>query len=81
MIFSHKYRLYADTNFTSTEWVDWFEYGTRSQKTELADVRQEVNELTRYDRLSQLASSQGMKLQKKIEKQWVQVVMNKFKNF
>ncbi|MFQ9596900.1 MAG: hypothetical protein ACLRZG_00845 [Streptococcus sp.] len=29
------------------------------KKTELADVRQEVNELTRYDRLSQLASSQG----------------------
>lgn len=35
-----------------------------AKKTELADVRQEVNELTRYDRLSQLASSQGMKLQK-----------------
>ena len=40
----------------------------KSKKTELADVRQEVNELTRYDRLSQLASSQGMKLQKENRK-------------
>ena len=39
-----------------------------AKKTELADVRQEVNELTRYDRLSQLASSQGMKLQKENRK-------------
>ena len=38
-----------------------------AKKTELADV-QEVNELTRYDRLSQLASSQGMKLQKENRK-------------
>ena len=41
---------------------------TEAKKTELADVRQEVNELTRYDRLSQLASSQGMKLQKENRK-------------
>ena len=39
-----------------------------AKKTELADVRQEVNELTRYDRLSKLASSQGMKLQKENRK-------------
>ena len=39
-----------------------------TKKTELADVRQEVNELTRYDRLSKLASSQGMKLQKENRK-------------
>ena len=39
-----------------------------TKKTELADVRQEINELTRYDRLSKLASSQGMKLQKENRK-------------
>ena len=35
-----------------------------AEQTELADIKQEVNELTRYERLSQLASSQDMKLQK-----------------
>ena len=35
-----------------------------TEQTELADIKQEVNELTRYERLSQLASSQDMKLQK-----------------
>ena len=35
-----------------------------SEQAELDDIKQEVNELTRYERLSQLASSQDMKLQK-----------------
>ena len=35
-----------------------------AKQTELDDIKQEVNELTRYERLSQLASSQDMKLQK-----------------
>ena len=35
-----------------------------AEQTELADIKQEVNELTRYERLSQLASSQDMKRQK-----------------
>ena len=39
-----------------------------AKKTELADVRQEVNELTRYDRLSQLASSPGNEAAKRKSK-------------
>ena len=35
-----------------------------SEQAELDNIKQEVNELTRYERLSQLASSQDMKLQK-----------------
>ncbi|MDO4667158.1 MAG: cell division protein FtsL [Streptococcus sp.] len=35
-----------------------------SEQTELDDIKQEVNELARYERLAQLASSQDMKLQK-----------------
>ena len=35
-----------------------------SEQAEWDNIKQEVNELTRYERLSQLASSQDMKLQK-----------------
>lgn len=35
-----------------------------AEQTELADIKQEVTELTRYERLSQLANSQDMKHQK-----------------
>ena len=40
----------------------------KTKETELEDIRQEVNELTRYERLSKLASSQGMTLQKENRK-------------
>ena len=40
----------------------------KTKETELEDVQQEVNELTRYERLSKLASSQGMSLQKENRK-------------
>ena len=40
----------------------------KTKDTELEDIRQEVNELTRYERLSKLASSQGMTLQKENRK-------------
>ena len=45
---------------------DLTEVNTQNEadQTELADIKQEVNELTRNERLSQLASSQDMKLQK-----------------
>ena len=40
----------------------------KTKETEREDIRQEVNELTRYERLSKLASSQGMTLQKENRK-------------
>ena len=40
----------------------------KTKETELEEIRQEVNELTRYERLSKLASSQGMTLQKENRK-------------
>ena len=60
IVFMQTRILQVQSELTDTE--------LEAKKTELADVRQEVNELTRYDRLSQLASSQGMKLQKENRK-------------